>query len=596
MLKKLFASFKDKNTVGGLEKKIIKNHKDITSIKNELSKVKFGNKKSVLQEKLGKLSKEKERLEDELLKLINKDCLYLGLSADFDNLKNGLELKLVKWEDVSNHCLVLGTTRVGKTKLMLNIIKQNILRGDNIIVCDPKNGIDLEVFNKMIEFADNANRIDEFLYVNPFMPNATEYFNPIFNMSDDEVASLISSILYPGEDSDSKFYSGHAETILKALLYALSYLEMNTDPKKELKTQIIKEQWHIYEMIKTKNLKIDENNSKDVFDKIETQIINKELGTIPIFNRSFLTFRDILFYLDKEKIKLLKTSCESIPPIDEKTASLRSQVLIQIDKFLLLPDEFNSKISLALVNFLSSLSIGSLGDMLCTIKINPIAARLFNNEKGLILLMHPVPMIAKKTSEHLVKVILKSLESIYGGVSLTGRAVNNRRLYIHLDEGESALYKGAESILNKGAGLGQTMLIYTQSDADLSHKLGETLAKVSKDSLNTTFIFKMNDVSSKEKVVEMFGQKYIMESNVMYREGASATSFSNTKKNYLTTSSIDKLGVGECFFINKDSKNKLFLPFISGVDTERCLVVTDLRDEEKITKMLVDLENRNLGV
>lgn len=590
MLEFLLKFRKNKDfTYRSLRKKLLKNHFRLQGCRAKNRDLIIGAESNA--KTLQKLTQEKEQLEKRLIALMGNKYLYLGLSIDMSQIMHGLNPHLVEWGDISNHALVLGTTRMGKTKLMLNIIYQNIMRGDNVLVIDPKGGEGLEVLNKMVDFLVEAKRLDDFLYINPFMPKATEYFNPLFNLSDDEIASLIASLLYPNEDTDSKFYCGYVETILKALLYSLSYLEAVADAQHTLRDKIIEEQLERYRMI-TMRYPIKKGVPFDLVKELDDRTPLLPETEIPIFNRSFITFRDILFYVDRQNLSTLAKAVEIMKSNDPETEMLRNQALLQVKKFLRLPDEFNEKISMSLTNFLSSLSTGVLGNMLCTIKINPIAMRLQNHNAGTIILMHPTPLKAKQTAEHLVQIVLKSIESLYGNVSLTGRAIHNKRLYLHLDEGESALYKGIQGVLNKGAGLGQTMFVYTQSVADLEHKLGATLAQVAKDSMNTIFVFKMNDASSKANVVRMFGTQVVMEHSVMHREeGGSATSFANAEKSFLTTSSIDRLEVGQCFFMNKNKKSKLFLPYVSDVDKTKGYIIADLQEEEKTTKILLDLES-----
>ena len=592
-INKVFSLFKHNPNLkfNKLENKIISLHKKIYNLQKQLLQSNKILHEEDIFEDLKELGIQKEKTEEEFISLINQNYIYMGVCVNFQNFKDGLKTLLVRWEDISNHSLVLGTTRAGKTKMMLNIIKQNIAKGDNLLIVDPKNGKDLEVLNKVFEYANKYQRIQDIIYINPFS-DGTNFFNPLFNMGDDEIASMISSILYPGEDSTSKFYAGHVETVLKSILYSLSYLERIADKDGELKKKLIREQMEIYRYTTLRYpVRRDTIREKEDDFNISEILFGKNEGkfdkTITVFNRSFLTFRDIYSYLDKKKIEALRDTVANFPADDEQSTELKNNIQMQVENFLAVPVEFHKKVSTSLENFISSLSSGKLGDMLCRVKINPIATRLHNHKRGTIIVMHPMPLLAQQVSEHLTKIFLKSIESIYANVSLTGRDVNPRRLYIHLDEGESALYKGVQSVLNKGAGLGQTMLIYTQSISDLESKLGITLAKVAKDSLNTLFVFKMNDNASKNEVVSMFGQRYMVESNVLYKDSGSATSFSNTQKDFITTSDIDNLKVGECLFMNKKGKYHLYCPFISGVDKDKPYITMPKNERELINEMMV---------
>ncbi|MCB0245164.1 MAG: type IV secretion system DNA-binding domain-containing protein, partial [Anaerolineae bacterium] len=67
------------------------------------------------------------------------------------------------WMDLGErvgHTLVLGTTRVGKTRLAELLITQDIRRGDVVIVFDPKGDADL--LHRIYAEAKRAGRLDDF--------------------------------------------------------------------------------------------------------------------------------------------------------------------------------------------------------------------------------------------------------------------------------------------------------------------------------------------------------------------------------------------------------------------------------------------------
>jgi len=67
------------------------------------------------------------------------------------------------WMDLGErvgHTLVLGTTRVGKTRLAELLITQDIRRGDVVIVFDPKGDADL--LRRIYAEAKRADRLDDF--------------------------------------------------------------------------------------------------------------------------------------------------------------------------------------------------------------------------------------------------------------------------------------------------------------------------------------------------------------------------------------------------------------------------------------------------
>lgn len=99
------------------------------------------------------------------------------------------------WQDLGNrvgHTLVEGTTRVGKTRLAEVIICQDILRGDVVIVIDPKGDADLLL--NMYAAAIRAGRADKFFFFHLGYPEISAQYNPIGSYGRiTEVATRIAS-------------------------------------------------------------------------------------------------------------------------------------------------------------------------------------------------------------------------------------------------------------------------------------------------------------------------------------------------------------------------------------------------------------------
>lgn len=101
------------------------------------------------------------------------------------------------------HKLVLGTTRVGKTRLLEILVTQDIRRGDVVIVFDPKGDIDL--LRRMHAEARRAKRLDQFHLFHLGFPEISERYNPIGDFARiTEVASRISTQL-PAEGNSAAF-------------------------------------------------------------------------------------------------------------------------------------------------------------------------------------------------------------------------------------------------------------------------------------------------------------------------------------------------------------------------------------------------------
>ena len=110
------------------------------------------------------------------------------------------------WMDLGErvgHTLVLGTTRVGKTRLAELLITQDIRRGDVVIVFDPKGDADL--LRRIYAEAKRAGRLDEFYMFHLGFPELSARYNAIGNFSRiTEVATRIANQL-PNEGNSAAF-------------------------------------------------------------------------------------------------------------------------------------------------------------------------------------------------------------------------------------------------------------------------------------------------------------------------------------------------------------------------------------------------------
>jgi hypothetical protein len=110
------------------------------------------------------------------------------------------------WMDISDrvgHTLVLGTTRVGKTRLAEVLLTQDIRRGEVVIVFDPKGDIDL--LRRVYAEAKRAGRHNEFFMFHLGHPEVSARYNPVGSFSRiTEVATRIAGQL-PSEGQSAAF-------------------------------------------------------------------------------------------------------------------------------------------------------------------------------------------------------------------------------------------------------------------------------------------------------------------------------------------------------------------------------------------------------
>ena len=129
------------------------------------------------------------------------------------------------WMDLGErvgHTLVLGTTRVGKTRLAEILITQDIRRGDVVIVFDPKG--DAGLLRRVYAEAKRAGRTKDFYMFHLGFPQVSARYNAIGNFSRiTEVATRIANQL-PSEGNSAalKEFAWRFVNIIARALVALN--------------------------------------------------------------------------------------------------------------------------------------------------------------------------------------------------------------------------------------------------------------------------------------------------------------------------------------------------------------------------------------
>ncbi len=105
--------------------------------------------------------------------------------------------------DRTGHTLVLGTTRVGKTRLLEVAVTQDIRRGETVVVFDPKGDADL--LRAVHDACGNSGRADDFLLFHLGYPEISSRYNGVGHFHRiTEVATRVSGQL-SGEGQSAVF-------------------------------------------------------------------------------------------------------------------------------------------------------------------------------------------------------------------------------------------------------------------------------------------------------------------------------------------------------------------------------------------------------
>lgn len=438
----------------------------------------------------------------------------------------------INWGDLAGHFAVYGTTRVGKTRLMVSIIRQCILRGMDILVVEPKGAVgnkktdegeDLgagqETMAWVTEFAEEAGRLRDIRYVSPKFPDFSITFNPLFGLSNEEIASLVATIIPAKEE----FFTAMGYQITMCVLLGLEFLE-KAEGQEEVQKLIEEEYTKIY----SGNANIIDELTHVSDPDLATRVTSpgaqsSNLAEVDPPYRSLMTFAEIATYATQEGVIAILEHVNRVTPDQFNVNSEQERMDLEIVKAEAVraltemaekDKQYFSKVSSSFNLIMSQLSTGALGKVLCTTKINPIMDGFMNESHGQILIIQPFPLIFKKASDAFVRVFFSILSSFYGNIGAAGRT-SPREIAMFVDEGGAVLYPGIEHLFNKAGGLGLRMFIFTQSFADYEAELGPEVSKIVNDNTNIKVYMRMNDSSSRTEVSEAFGKYRSLDNKYM---------------------------------------------------------------------------------
>ena len=541
------------------KKEFKKINKELENSNNNLDSIELEQRKIIIEKKL-------ENAEKMMYSIA--EGLYFGVAYELNNKTNPKPFPLIaKWKKLDNHVGFKGTTRVGKTLNMLGHIEQCIAKGMDVIVIDPKGGVKQEVLSSVAESCFKYKRAEEMSYFSPAFPSISEKINVCYGQSNIELSAMIvESIRTPNTES---FYLEVSERILMSITTSFEYLQEVSDPTGEI-TRLL-EQKEILKYHRYKNyFNFKEELDVDMIEQFKSNTEEEELLSEFYengFNRSLITFRELEYYSHYKSLSALRILVQTID-IDDNTkyrknvSHLRRDALMLLNSALATEEAHFSKVSDTLSNRLIQLSVGPIGELLCSTRINPLMNRLLRKDKGTVSVLQPFPMKFKRSAEVFNKMILGMLDSMMGAVGAEGRGLP-RRVSIFIDEAGAIAYPGIERFFNKAGGLGITVFVYTQTDEDYKEALGETLATIVLDNVNTKGTMRLNTLSSSRDAAEEIGTFQQMKTVAMVTAGGDDSRFiTDSVEKYLCTSQdIRSLSIGEGIMMHDGATYYMEFPF-----------------------------------
>jgi conjugative coupling factor TraD (TOL family) len=401
----------------------------------------------------------------------------------------GVEDEEDVWQNLAErpgHALVLGTTRVGKTRLAELLIAQDIRRNEMVVVMDPKGDIDL--LRRMFAEAKRAGRLDQFYIFHLGFPDISVRYNPVGEFRRiTEVASRVTNPL-PSEGNSAAFrefawrFTNAVARALVALGHKPDYVSIARNVT-NIEPLLI--EYHVHWLSKE-----GPTDWKQAVDTIAANISDK---TLPAALRG----------RDSRAIALVRFAKER-GLFDPVADALRSA--FEYDK------TYFDKLTASLLPLLEKLTSGPAGRLLAPVygdlsDKRPILDWMRAIRENAIVYVGLDALSDHEVASAVGNSMFADLKSVAGALYKFGDTQGlpsvpghrRRAICIHADEFNELVGDEFIPLLNKGGGSGMQITAYTQTASDIEAGIGDK-AKAGQVSgnLNTLIMLRVKNEETAE--------------------------------------------------------------------------------------------------
>ena len=393
------------------------------------------------------------------------------------------------WQSLAErpgHSLVLGTTRVGKTRLAELLVAQDIRRGEMVVVLDPKGDIDL--LRRMFAEAKRTGRLARFYIFHLGFTDISARYNPVGEFHRiTEVASRVTNPL-PSEGNSAAFrefawrFTNAVSRALVALGHKPDYVSIaryvtNIEP--------LLIEYHVYWFTR--------EGPADWKQAVDTIAANVNDKSLPAALRG----------RDTKAIGLVRFAKER-GMFDPVADALRSA--FEYDK------TYFDKLTASLLPLLEKLTSGPAGRLLAPMYNDlsdkrPILDWMRAIRENAIVYVGLDALSDHEVASAVGNSMFADLKSVAGSLYKFGDTQGlpdvpghrRRPICIHADEFNEIVGDEFIPLLNKGGGAGMQITAYTQTASDIEAGIGDR-AKAGQVSgnLNTLIMLRVKNEETAE--------------------------------------------------------------------------------------------------
>ena len=390
--------------------------------------------------------------------------------------------------EFSNHLMVYGTTRVGKTRLAQVLVEQDIKRGDVVIMFDPKG--DAEFLLGAYSAAVRAGRADDFILFHLGFPEISARYNPIGNFEQiTEVASRATGPL--PDQGQSAAFKAFAWRYVNVIARAMTAVGERPD----------------FSSIYTYSAAIDKLAGKYLRQWLDRNVPSWEDEFDPIPGKEH---KELVTKAEKNgrdvEVLLLMAHFKAKGYVDALADALGSVLANDRTYF--------EKLVSSLYPLLEKLTSGSVADLISPDYANTADPRpildwtAVINRRAIVYCGFDsltIPDVAQAVSASMLADMTSTFGRIYKHGSGYGMSESEplRRVRFHGDELNELIGPEFVQAANKGGGAGLQITGYSQTAQDIEVKVGST-AKADQigGNLNSMVMLRVMNADTAKKLTD----------------------------------------------------------------------------------------------
>ena len=395
------------------------------------------------------------------------------------------EPQFIPLKFLEGQTLLVGTTGAGKTVSFRTFLTQAVVRGDAVVVIDPKG--DRGLLEGAREACNELGQPERFLLFNPADPQNSVRINPLANWNrSTEPASRLAALI-PSETGADPF-SAFGWNCLNAICLALIYLSKKPDlldcvryieasPEDLVKNMMAK-----YFLEKKKFL--PENYEAKIAELRKQRNKEGEATAMADFYRTYLAkdhqlraLESILSVYEHNREHFGKMVASLIPVLNMLTTSPLDQ--------LLSPRASSEAGGARITNFAEAINNGDV--VYCA--LDSLSDKTIGSALGSMFLADLTAVAGDRYNN---------------SVNLT------RRVWIFIDEAAEVLNDPCIQILNKGRGANFHVMMATQTLADFEARTGSAAkARQVLGNVNNTFCMRVKDGETRDYIAEKLPKAFV---------------------------------------------------------------------------------------